>query len=168
MQLVLRQWPEVYDSCHTFFARCASQKKHVQFSPEKTQTCENCTRFTCENCENCTRFTCDSRMSVCFLTCATCKNVLQNLIPRATAYWCSRAITSVKIQILLVFWNPDGNSWLLILQDSSAVSCKQQIIMGAVSNTYKFLNNKHSYLFQNHEKCHWAQCLLHWIILLCW
>ena len=29
---------------------------------------------------------CNSRMSVCFLTRATCKNVRQNLIPRATAY----------------------------------------------------------------------------------
>ena len=34
----------------------------------------------------CTRFACNSRMSVCFLTRATCKNVRQNLIPRATAY----------------------------------------------------------------------------------
>ena len=32
------------------------------------------------------RNACDSRMSVCFLTRATCKNVRQNLIPRATAY----------------------------------------------------------------------------------
>ena len=30
-------------------------------------------------------FACNSRMSVCFLTRATCKNVLQNLVPRATA-----------------------------------------------------------------------------------
>ena len=29
---------------------------------------------------------CNSRMSVCFLTRTTCKNVRQNLIPRATAY----------------------------------------------------------------------------------
>ena len=29
---------------------------------------------------------CNSRMSMCFLTRATCKNVQQNLIPRATAY----------------------------------------------------------------------------------
>ena len=33
-----------------------------------------------------TRFACNSRMSVCFLTRTTCKNVRQNLIPRATAY----------------------------------------------------------------------------------
>ena len=47
--LFSRQWPEVYDSCHTFWNAC------------------------------------NSRMSVCFLTRATCKNVRQNLIPRATA-----------------------------------------------------------------------------------
>ena len=32
-----------------------------------------------------TCFACNSCMSVCFLTCTTCKNVRQNLIPRATA-----------------------------------------------------------------------------------
>ena len=41
---------------------------------------------TTRTCENCTRNTCNYRMSVCFLTRATCKNVRQNLIPRATAY----------------------------------------------------------------------------------
>ena len=41
----------------------------------------------CENRENTkrTRNTCDFRMAVCSLTRATCKNVRQNLIPRATA-----------------------------------------------------------------------------------
>ena len=46
---------------------------------ENTRTCENCTRNACNACNSC--------MSVCFLTRATCKNVRQNLIPRATAYF---------------------------------------------------------------------------------
>ena len=37
-------------------------------------------------CHTFLRFACNSRMSVCFLTRAKCKNVRQNLIPRATAY----------------------------------------------------------------------------------
>ena len=53
-----RQWPEVY---------------------------ENCTRLAC-NSRMSVCLACNSRMSVCFLTRATCKNVRQNLIPRATAY----------------------------------------------------------------------------------
>ena len=44
------------------------------------------TALATRTCENCTRNACDSRMSVWFLTRATCKNVRQNLIPRATAY----------------------------------------------------------------------------------
>ena len=56
-----RQWPEVYD-CVTLF----------------------CTLRESEN-TLCTRNACNSRMSVYFLTRATCKNVRQNLIPRATA-----------------------------------------------------------------------------------
>ena len=58
----VRQWPKVYDLCHTFL-HVARVKKP-----------------------------CDSRMAVGFSTRATCKNVLQNLIPRATAY-CKLAIT---------------------------------------------------------------------------
>ena len=37
-------------------------------------------------------FACNSRMSVCFVTRATCKNVRQNLRPRATAY-CELCLT---------------------------------------------------------------------------
>ena len=47
---------------------------------ENTRTCENCTRSACNSC-----FACNSRMSVCFLTHATCKNVQHNLIPWVTA-----------------------------------------------------------------------------------
>ena len=56
-----RQWPEVYDLCHTFL--------HVARVKKPTAMRE-----------------CDSRMAIRFLTRATCKNVRQNLIPRATAY----------------------------------------------------------------------------------
>ena len=62
-----RQWPEEYDSCHTFL-HVARVRKHTDMR-----------EWTCEN-------ACNSRMSVCFLTRSTCKNVRQNLIPRATAY----------------------------------------------------------------------------------
>ena len=69
-----------YMICVTLLARCASQKTHgharIARESENTRTCENSTRFWC-----------DSRMSVCFLTCATCQKVLQNLIPWATAYF---------------------------------------------------------------------------------
>ena len=58
--------------------RCAARDSSTSWSPlrepESTRTCENRTRFVC-----------DCRMSVCFLTRATCKNVRQNLMPRATA-----------------------------------------------------------------------------------
>ena len=42
------------------------------------------TRFAC-NSRMAVCFACDSRTAVCFLTRTTCKNVRQNLIPRATA-----------------------------------------------------------------------------------
>ena len=57
-----RQWPEEYDSCHTFL-HVARVRKHTDMR-----------EWTCEN-------ACNSRMSVCFLTRSTCKNVRQNLIP---------------------------------------------------------------------------------------
>ena len=41
----------------------------------------------------------DSRMAVGFLTCATCKNVRKNLIPRAHAYWTSLITSSVDCDI---------------------------------------------------------------------
>ena len=61
---------------------------------------------TCKN----TRFACNSRMSVCFLTRATCRNVRQNLIPRATAYpSLSLSMSSFRIREELktssVVWN---------------------------------------------------------------
>ena len=59
--LQARQRPEVYDSCHTFW--------HVERVRKHTGN------------------VCNSSMAVCFLTHATCKNVWQNLIPRATAYY---------------------------------------------------------------------------------
>ena len=64
-----------YMICVTLFARCTSQKTHGH------------ARIACETGAilACPCFTCNSGMSVCFLTRATCKNVLQNLIPRATA-----------------------------------------------------------------------------------
>ena len=55
----IRQWPEVYDLCHTFFACCASQKTYGH-----------------------ARIARDTRMADGL----TCQNVLQNLIPLATAY----------------------------------------------------------------------------------
>ena len=73
------QWPEVSD----FVARFCTLRES-----ENTQTCENRTqnsqkthghaRIARENtrtCESSTQNSCDSRMSVCFLTCATCKKV---------------------------------------------------------------------------------------------
>ena len=55
---------------------------------ENTRTCENCTRFACNSC-----------MSVCFLTRATCKNVRQNLIPRATAYGPALQVHGPALQV---------------------------------------------------------------------
>ena len=64
-----RQWPKVHDSCHTFL-HVALQFSHGRvFSDSRNVKKKR-----------------NSRMSVCFLTRATCKNVRQNLIPRATAY----------------------------------------------------------------------------------
>ena len=66
-----RQWPEVYDSCHTFL-HVARVRKHTDMR---------------ELHAFCVQFSCNSRMSVYFLTRTTCKNVRQNLILRATAYF---------------------------------------------------------------------------------
>ena len=52
---------------------------------KNTRTCENSTLFK-EHTDMRTRKACNSYMSMCSLTCSTCKNVLQNLIPQATAY----------------------------------------------------------------------------------
>ena len=62
-----RQWPEAYDSCHTFL-HVARVKTHTDI--RESHVFRN------------------SRMSVWFFTRAMCKNVplRQNLIPRATAY----------------------------------------------------------------------------------
>ena len=65
MPIDIKQWQEVYDLRHTF--RTLRESKSLRFSHGR--------RF----------FVCDSRMAVRFLTRATCKNVRQNLIPRATA-----------------------------------------------------------------------------------
>ena len=66
-----RQWPEVYDSWHTFL-HVARVRKHTDMR---------------ELHAFCVQFSCNSRMSVYFLTRTTCKNVRQNLILRATAYF---------------------------------------------------------------------------------
>ena len=55
--LAARQWPEVSD----FVARFCTVRES-----KNTLTCENRVRFS---------HSCDSRMSVCCLTCATCKKV---------------------------------------------------------------------------------------------
>ena len=62
-----RQFPEVYGFCHTFL-HVAQVKKHTDMREWHVRV-----------------WACDSRISVYFLTRATCKNVRQNLIPRATA-----------------------------------------------------------------------------------
>ena len=69
MILSSRQWPEVYDSCHTFLD-VARVKQHTAMRESHAFHTRPC----------------DSRMAVCCLTRATSKNVRQNLIPRATAY----------------------------------------------------------------------------------
>ena len=50
-----------------------------------------------ESCPPRTRNACNSRTSVCFLTRATCQNVRQNLIPRATAYRASVKVVELKM-----------------------------------------------------------------------
>ena len=47
---------------------------------------------------------CNSHMSLCFLTCSTGKNVLQNLIPRATAYW-SPPLHIAKKRVTAIIWS---------------------------------------------------------------
>ena len=74
---------EVYDSCHTFL-HVARVRKHTDmrelhaFHTDMRELHAFRVQFS--------HFACNSRMSVCFLTRSTCKNVRQNLIPRATAY----------------------------------------------------------------------------------
>ena len=68
--LVSRHWPEVYDLCHTFL--------HIVLVKKPTAMQESRAILAWQ---------CDSRMAIGFLTCARCKNMQQNLIPLATAYW---------------------------------------------------------------------------------
>ena len=68
--LLSRQWPEAL--CHTFM--------HVVQVKKHTDMRESHAKHRTQN-------GCYSGMSVCFFTRATCKNVQQNLIPRATAYY---------------------------------------------------------------------------------
>ena len=74
-----RQWPEVSNFVICF---CTLHKSN------NTRTSKNCTLLraflTCL-CVFC--LACNSSMSVCFLTHTMCKNVRQNLIPWATAWW---------------------------------------------------------------------------------
>ena len=80
-----RQWPEVYDLCHTFL--------HVVQVTKPTAMWESHARITR-----------DSSMVVELLTHTTCRNVRKNLIPCATAQssqWGSVLIHKVNLWISL-------------------------------------------------------------------
>ena len=79
-RVVVRQCPKVYDSCHTFL-HVVRVRKHT----DMREFHAFCQQFSRVSVFSDSRFACNSRMSVCFLTLTTCKNVLQNLIPRDIA-----------------------------------------------------------------------------------
>ena len=76
-----RQWPEVYDLCHTLL-HVARVKQHTAMrETHEFRVLFSHGRVLFDSRRNAY----DSRMAVCCLTRETCKNVRQNLIPRATA-----------------------------------------------------------------------------------
>ena len=80
-----RQWPNINDLCHTFFACCASQKTHCN----ARITLETCViqalQCVCKNSTLVFARIARQMLANLALLCVMCKNVLQNLIPRATA-----------------------------------------------------------------------------------